>query len=272
MSNLRERAREVKAQGERDRGSFEPTGAPLRFWKYWRDNSMGRDAREFRHTSKRENFCHFWRVVAIWAPLLFLKTKAVAFVNHPATIVGLAIAFVIAVISLVTLGGGWTEVGIAALIILAAAAGVAVAVGLGLLINKYVGPHWNTDWNFKIGVGVAALVVLGVWTASVIAAMSGDWLGVITFMVVPAVLALVVFVAYHIVQWVRAWSKVKEAERIANPKPSPQYAAPREPREPGRISKFFTSIADFLVFAGQVVRVNKWKICPIVDVNADKQN
>ena len=37
-------------------------------------------------------------------------------------------------------------------------------------------------------------------------------------------------------------------------------------KEPGRLKKFFAGLGDFFVLAANVVRVKKWKICPLVEV------
>jgi hypothetical protein len=66
----------------------------------------------------------------------------------------------------------------------------------------------------------------------------------------------------------------KEAQRkeAFNALPLEERIAIKEAQDnvpPGRITKFFTGVRDVVVFMVQVVRVNKWKICPIVDIHQD---
>lgn len=65
MSRIKEMTREVIREGEDRRATFAAQGMPLRIYAWW-----------YRHTKRRvvkENFCHYCRVVAIWAPLMFIR-------------------------------------------------------------------------------------------------------------------------------------------------------------------------------------------------------
>lgn len=71
MSKFKDKAREIRALGEQQRGNFEPTGAPKRLYDYWLRETNSTKGRAIRRGTRRENFCHFWRVVLFWAPLLW---------------------------------------------------------------------------------------------------------------------------------------------------------------------------------------------------------
>lgn len=62
---MRSLANEIVAQGEDRRGTYEARGWPRRVHTWW--------ATQTNRSTTRENFCHYWRVVFIWAPLLRLR-------------------------------------------------------------------------------------------------------------------------------------------------------------------------------------------------------
>ncbi len=69
MSIFGRKAEEIRKQGALERGEFNPTGKPRDMYLYWRATQ--------KNPPKTENFCHFWRVVAIWAPLAYLRAGVV---------------------------------------------------------------------------------------------------------------------------------------------------------------------------------------------------
>lgn len=64
--SLREKAQEVKAAGEAQRGNWEPPEFSKKVYRYWAERSNNVPA-------GRENLCHFGRVFFIWAPLMVLR-------------------------------------------------------------------------------------------------------------------------------------------------------------------------------------------------------
>lgn len=264
MTNFRERAREIKAAGEAERGNFEPTGAPKRLYNYWLNESDSKRANAIRRGSRRENFCHFWRVVAIWAPLMgirrnVIETKAFAVVS--------ALVALLALYKVLTVTGSLVLVLVVTGIVLAVAA---VGVGIGFLIDRF----WNKDWNDtagKIALGTWVLIVAGWFTFLLISAVID--FGWIVFAYIGAILAgiaLLVFVLATVSEFIsgkRALAKKAEEERLAKMtwEEIDEYLRPT-PREPGKIAKFFSGLGDFLILASQIVRVKKWKICPMVDI------
>lgn len=91
MSNLVAKRRSVMASGEARRRNWnpDPESAHYKLYMWW--------AYEKRYSTVKENFCHYWRVVFIWAPLLaigrfFTNTKVVV---TTAVLVGLALLAVL---------------------------------------------------------------------------------------------------------------------------------------------------------------------------------
>lgn len=71
MPKWQERTRAVRTQGEIARRDWnpQPGSVHLRMYQWWQERSkQGYDR-------PRENFCHYWRVVVIWAPLRWLAPK-----------------------------------------------------------------------------------------------------------------------------------------------------------------------------------------------------
>lgn len=117
---------------------------------------------------------------------------------------------------------------------------------------------------FTLGFGyiafllVIGFVQLGWWMLAVLGGIVGGL----------ATLFGVVIGLGHLFENLRAYRKQKAAKRPAPT--NDKLAEVKAPREPGKVSKFFSGIADFLVLAAQVVRVNKWKICPLVTIDDAK--
>lgn len=67
MSKLQEARKKRREKGEARRATFhpEPTGKPTQVYHWWASNGGNAPA--------RENFCHYWRVIVFWAPLLWLS-------------------------------------------------------------------------------------------------------------------------------------------------------------------------------------------------------
>jgi len=140
-SALRERTSEIIEAGKAERGNFEPTGVPLAMYNYWLGHSFTDRANRIRLGIRRENFCHFWRVVAIWAPLMFLVVRptaitADALARFFSTRLGQAVAIVLygVLFSLMGLIGGLALVSFVALTLPV----VALGLVLGILLDKAV--------------------------------------------------------------------------------------------------------------------------------------
>jgi hypothetical protein len=277
MSDFRSKAREIKAAGEAERGNFEPTGAPLRLYNYWLSETRSDRGRAIRRGDRKENFCHFWRVVAIWAPLMFLRRKAEAFFTSK---VGIAITVAVALFALatvVTTVGDWTD------FLLGVGGAVAfVAVLMGIII----GVDWLRQKHEKVLIGIIiaglAVAVLAFFTALVL-----------DFGLVPVLawtagiaggVAALVFILIKVGEWISGLRSIAKAkakaehdaawEAYLNDEGPNPYARPERKPDPAwlvAVFGFFRGIGDFLILLGQIVRVKKWKICPMVEVRTPQQ-
>ena len=72
MSQLRQQAEQVISEGAMQRRNWNPDLDTFHYkiYKYWRTRS--------KRYIPRENFCHYWRVVAIWGPLRFMVKPLLA--------------------------------------------------------------------------------------------------------------------------------------------------------------------------------------------------
>lgn len=288
MSNYRTRAAEVKAAGEAARGDFEPTGVPLRMYQWWLANSPGKKARDIKDGSRRENFCHFWRVVVFWTPLLAMVIAVTglaeagiekmegrgAYVAGAVITVGAAIA-----VWLLSSEGLWLDflsfVGVGVGIILVAGAAV---IGGAWLSERY-------SW-FLPGLLIAALAAF----AAFLMFIGFQSVGAVLFAYIAAAvigLGVVGFSIFKVGERIQAKrelrkQKAREARRAAldawynGEGPDPDEVPAREPRKPSaferKVVAFLSGLGDFFVLATQVVRVNKWKICPLVTVDSDARS
>jgi ABC-type multidrug transport system fused ATPase/permease subunit len=297
--SLRARAQEVKAAGEAERGNFTPTGAPLRVYRYWHDRV------NWRKRPERENFCHFWRVVAIWAPLMFLRTKTADFFNHPAVIIASLVLGLSALVFAVVAGGG------AAILLFVVCALAALAyLTLGALTGTVWGLEEYNDDNERITkavAGVTFLVSLPVFLACrlyrrypeavqniALVALALLVLFIVTVMLVQLFVAvgLLVFLAIlvtfvgvlaffvfgipaigRMIQGRRALARAKRLKAMedGDSKPLPAVKVSGPSRFERFVSRVFTNIADFIVLVAQVAQVKKWKICPLVEIPTDEK-
>lgn len=266
MSNLRSKAQEIRAAGEAERGNFTPHGVPKRMYQYWLANTNSVNGNRIRSGRRKENFCHFWRVVAIWAPLMFLADKGEKFVTSKAGIVSIALALLATLFFVVTSTIGWMD------FLVGLGVGIAVVAGVMGLI---VGGTWLHDNKPKvlerIFIGLVGVGVLGLLTALVL-----DF-GFIALAVVAGVIAGVAAFIFGVVmigEWVSGVRAVaaekREAEFDADDDHEAYQAPERKPLPAWLqvIGNFFKGVGDFLVLSAQIVRVKKWKICPIVEVDA----
>lgn len=298
--SLREKAQEVKAAGVAERGNFTPDGAPKRMYQYWLWKSNSRKAKDIRYGDRKENFCHFWRVVALWAPLLWTWKKVEAAGNYILATFG-----VLAVATLVVACILSTNVLVTVLWVLAIGVGIGLgtlgivsgisaaltederdeadlmtspkAITIGFLLGlptallsfaivkgvKFYNRNL-TDYNKPIGISTAVLAVAGLLT---LIGLSGGLVTLLwvvgTFAGLVAVVAGVIIAGTFLSDYISGKRAV--AREATNAYVAEHGEYPPE-AEPGLVSRFFHGLGDFLILIGQVVRVKKWKICPIVEV------
>lgn len=302
--SFRDRAAEVKRAGEEARGDFTPTGAPLRLYKYWARHSKR------ARLIERENFCHFWRVVAIWAPLMGIKRGISRVMTHTYALTGLAVAGVVGIAALMVMAVSWWL--LVAVVVLPAYLIGAVFSGLTLGVEEsfrelhdypqrtplvyavavltfplsglvggvtYLATRWTprmskiAGWTGVAVVGGLVASLFGIWIYS-----EGIWHFAVQFVLMITGLAVTlaaVILAGEGISTLRVYRKNKRDARLAAEAAETRARIEagdydvfqaKPPREPGRVRRFFSGVGDFLVFTAQVVRVNKWKICPTVSI------
>lgn len=268
MTDRRARAAQIKAAGEAERGNFNPSGVPLSMYNYWLNTSDSSQAELIREGLRKENFCHFWRVVAIWAPMWFVGSVLVDFFSSLAGKVIAAVVVGVAVFSLITFTGSWMDV----LVVGGVFVGIAAAA-VGLAV---AGENVHRRWPMVLptaALTVLGAVALGLYVWALITALT-------TTLVVTAVVvlggALALFVASRLSDYFAGQRALAKAERdaawdkyFAGEGPDPSI---RTVREPNKFEVFFSrlgeGIADFVILIAQIVRVKKWKICPFVELDA----
>jgi len=307
--SFRDKAAAVKAEGVAERGNFTPHGVPLRVYNYWLENSRSNRALDIRLGERKENFCHFWRVVALWAPLRWLKNKANAFIEHPATGPALLVLFLAGLVAACIMFGSVlnvlgviaaTAVAIA-LIAAGLAGGVTLAMGeerareydmpernaaivcsvlglptaiVGFLLAKGVilyNRHLS-EYSMNIMLGLVVLAIVAFYVAI---GVSEGWAALLMAslgtVVVIGVAAGMIWLGVLLSDYLSGKRKIAERQRYearsAYYDEHGEWPAPPK-REPGRIANFFRGLGDFIILLAQVIRVNKWKICPLVEVDS----
>lgn len=276
MSKFADKAEAIVAEGEAKRKEWTPSGVPLRLYNFWLESSTSKKAREIKYGSRKENFCHFWRVVAIWAPLNWLGDKVDAVLSHRFTMPTIVTLCVVGFFAAVLLGGGlpglfWVAVGVVGLV-----AAVAVLVGVSALIDRYPNGSKKLGLFLLKAVGVLAgigAVVGFVWLTG--------WFGIAALVVGGILGGLVTLNIERIGEWIEDWRERSEAaERARRAKRSAElnayfnehgyYPSEAPAKEPGRVKKFFTGVGDLIIMLAQVARVKKWGICPLVEIEREK--
>jgi hypothetical protein len=309
MSRFKDKASAVYEQGVAERGNFTPSGAPLRIYKNWAARTGSAPA--------KENFCHFWRVVAIWAPLAWFSEKGQALVNKTAVQVSAGIVLLAAVVwacfqftsvfqgVAVVLGTVFALCALLAGVVISAETFIPdegewdapwqkyltyalAVVGLPFALVGFtvasIGFNWKQSWNkpiLNVLGGFAFLVGVGGIVALVVSAfMSLGWILLAYIAGVAVAIVGVGAALTGIVTFIEGKRALaKAAKKAARDKRYDDWLHDRitddeyygrTAHSPSKfelkVAAFFTAIADFLVLAFQVVRVNKWKICPIVEV------
>lgn len=296
MSDFRNKAREVYEQGVEERGNFTPTGTPLKIYQWW--------AKRSPNAPERENFCHFWRVVVIWAPLMWLVNKVEDLAGRRGVQV---YSLLIALALVVWLAFTVHSIGIIAICLMAA-----IYAAIGFFTGGYLAvPQeeidedfrfnrtilkpvfvltlpfallafgtvklkraWQEDWTDYLLVTLMGLVGLGALAILVSVIIQNGLIAVFILLGIVAGIAAIFGVGVALTTFFAGRrAKRNAAARAARSKALEAFWAGEgpdpdavEPREPSKISKFFSSVLDFAILVGQIIRVKKWKICPTVEV------
>jgi cellulose synthase/poly-beta-1,6-N-acetylglucosamine synthase-like glycosyltransferase len=223
MSHIEKKTEAVLAEGRRNRETWTPTlgSTPLRHYMWWREQTN-------KHRGQ-ENFCHFWRVVLIWAPLLRLKMSVEKIgvvkwlqskVDGDRLFLGFFLTF--AMVSLVFTC-------------------IKIAVGIWEIFG-----WWSILVSPAILLGVACVVI-------------GFFLLVF---IVPSKLVDI----YRARRRRRRIFVSSSSEYVRLRLTSTREMPSRLHRVGKRAGSFGYSVWDYLVLVVQVIRVKKWKICPLVEI------
>jgi hypothetical protein len=293
MSKFAERAREIRENAAAERKNFDPGKYPnaSRRYNYWLEH--GGEA------PIRENWCHFWRVAAIWAPLRKYEVEVlsqwwgkvltaavyVALVMLAGWLLGGLVPMAIIFLGLpwLVLAGftaerlfqkdrPWWVWALAALTFPVSF----LLWGGAEVVTRVPKKAWTVIGKIVAGVWFAALAGLLVWVIA-LTVMEEGWLPVLLWSLASVCFLGVLIAAFAGLEYLTARQREKrEAERAArseaiwnavqNNEPVPWT----EPKRPNAIKRFFTGVAEFLVMMWQVVVTSKWKICPLIEVPKDQ--
>jgi hypothetical protein len=306
MSNLREKAREVKEAGVAERGNFTPSGVPKRVYQWWLNESNSKRARKIRAGTQKDNFCHFWRVVLLWAParkLAYLLGRIVPILGVvvgiaaiAATLIGailnpLAALSVLAILAVLVLQAFGAFAGVSAamtpdlrsdlsmfedtrLIAVFGVLGLPLFV-LSFVIVRFVRFYRDnlTDYNKQVGLSVLGLVSVLVGFLG----GSGFLLPWILILVTSAVtLYLLVLALATVSDYIsgrRVLAKQRREDLLAVYIAENGHAPVHVPNAfERRMAKIFSGIGDLVVLLAQVVRVKKWGICPLVEIDDERDS
>lgn len=294
--SFRDKARSIREQGAAERGNYSPAqnSIPLRMYQFWANLRP-------QKVPTRENFCHYWRVVLIWAPLWFLLNKFVWFVSPKAGLVTVCAAAIVVAVYLLSLGG---TLAFQLLLFVAACVYVALGLVLGVIAASTRNAYdpfteefgWKPLLYFITALPAYALTV--VIDVAIKKVSKSTWrsigraVGRAIFVLFVAVAAacLIFMVATQLLYFLLALGLVvagafillvlsfladflKQKHRASVQARTTYetvdwgyYETQVAVVEPSRVAKFFMAIGDFINLAFQVVRVKKWKICPIVEI------
>jgi hypothetical protein len=237
--DFNEKADAILAEGRAQRGEYdpEPGSVPYRLYQDY----VSRGGR----VPPQENFCHFWRVVVFWAPLMWLRDKTVntdGFKSFMRTKVGGAASVIGNVI--------------------------ATPFRLAGRVERAAKDKWG-DENVDDFGWIVLFTLMGLFVLTFLVGIGTSTSWWVPLVIVAGLAALFGMIVGLAELATRAADKNRIAQNAAweayfndeGPRPGSKVR-----KEPGKIKKFFIAIKDFLVLAVQVVRVKKWKICPLVNI------
>jgi len=261
--SFRGRASEVREKGKANRKNITLKGVPKKVYEYWLHNSESLRASRTLYGSRTENFCHAFWVVVFFAPSLFLFTKAADAVENPFVQIALG-ALAVGVLIAASILSDHFFIGL--LLVLGGALALA-----GLIVSiVFVVENYPESWKpltGKITFGIFAAVVLAaaIWLVTLLALEIHWWL-------LLAVVGAALVIGAGWVGAVLLSDYLDGREEYIAEKRQEYYDEHGEfppGKEAGKFKKFFLGLGDFLVLAGQFIRVKKWKFCPTVQVDTE---
>lgn len=291
--NFKDKAKRTVERGRADRANYIPDrdSAPLRMYQFWASVRP-------KKVPTRENFCHYWRVVVIWAPIWFVLFKTTNALENKTVRNLVFLMAALAVLSLIGFGGpvAWLAFGgilascytlvgiifgayyadegydeknngrIALAFTLPALVGIGLYHGIRKFKNRKRRVHLSEGAKDFV---VRALFVLLMLAGGTVIALYAivDLTAFLMALVLLAAFGLLVFALSYLASFLknRRDASVKQRTTFVE-KEEFGYIHTVAVVKPSRTAKFFIAIGDFLNLAFQVVRVKKWKICPIVEI------
>jgi hypothetical protein len=146
LSLIREKRQALIRKGEQERKIRPAEGKPRELYEYWRAHTK-------RHVG-RVNFCHYWRVVVIWAPLMKVRMFVKQLFRHPVAWVALSLLVVTGIATLIIQYPN--GIGFILLIILATLASIA-----GIMAGVFIGTTLHGgEVNLRVSSRPEQVVVL----------------------------------------------------------------------------------------------------------------
>ena len=222
-----------KGKAERNRFNPDPDSAHFRLYKYFLENGGTKPV--------QENFCHYWRVVVIWAPLMALANAVErVFTTRPMRAAGRVL---------------WKVLSTPFLFVNR----VYTSIGTRQSRKKF--------WEYVLATSACSMFAFFLIVA-VIAFINNPHDGLIAlacFVAGVAVLVGLLFVVGYIGEKrdERKRKRVDAAYEYYNE--HGEYPVVKSSK-PSKIRRFFSGVLDFAVLLGNIVRVKKWKICPLVTI------
>lgn len=227
MSHVGRKTEAVLEKGKQARETWSPRlgSTPLRHYLWWRQQTG--------KVRPQENFCHFWRVVLIWAPLLRLRKmtldrNAVVWMRR-------------------NVGGGGLVIAACVLYLTALFAYSSVAIAREL---------WGAVGAWAILLGPLSVVACFAALIGCIVAFSYGCKGT----------AWLYRKFMSSGEWTNEPVKPIISRRVRQ-SPLVRRQLPQRARvASGKLKRSCRSVGEYIVLMAQVVRVKKWKICPLVEI------
>lgn len=265
--SFKDKAREVYDRGVETRGDYTPSGLPLRNYQYFVANGGDVPA--------RENFCHYWRVALLWAPTMMWDNK---YSERSKIAQGvIAYSIITALLGALWLPLAFVLIGIPTII----SAGWVLAQSfpfIGKAVNRVPSKVWAFLGNtVMVLTALATLTLLAVALTQAVMSV-GIWAVLGVAGIAIAAVALLFGIVACVIgfgEYVNGRRKTKKVEAQCASfafYDEHGYWPASAVKKKSTIKAFFSGIADFAILLGQIVRVNKWKICPLVDVPKEKIN
>jgi cation transport ATPase len=232
--NFQDKKQDILAAGAKQRGQYspEPGSWPTKAYNYY----VSKEG----YVPPQENFCHFWRVVVIWVPLYWFFFNVVEPIVDSRAAAKFAKTFAT---PFALVHRGYTSLG----------------------TESQRKKFWS-----RAGFAVAGLFGLAAVAAMGVVAFSDPlsfFVGMAIFVGVIGIIAAGFYLGDLLTRKSRAEAEERRRAYVYGEISYEECFGPRrEAKKPGRVSRFFRHLGDFFLLVGNVIRVKKWKICPLVEV------